>query len=587
MKIRPESGSYALVVAIDRYDDPTITQLATPVLDAVVFVDWLDAIGVPKSNIYVHAPTSSPHFKRLQGLVPAVRRADKATVDDSLHELHRVNGSETSRLFVVFSGHGFWLRDAPGRVLITQEADSTNDNWPTLGIESYVEVFRSLRIPNTYLFFDACANTPCTEDQRELIAADGPSGFPKPSGQRGHSVFACYAASQEEFTLDAGSSAQGVFMKTIINALDPRRPADYVSIDPSTGARSVDFRQIFNDIVSPTVSVEAARAHGEQSPALEVYGDALKQSDIPILTLEGAILDLAGYDRLLALTKAQRSLLAGRGWFEVVRDSQSRVMTARDLHYRVDALCDAAVRWPSCSVCTIEAFTAVQHLVDDLLRSTQRIREDAKTWLMPDDVRRDAYGGLEDLRKHLQEIADMKPDAPYAERHLVERTECAESAAVLFRCAIEATFSEAVLRAAHDGDLEVDDDLVRNETTLLAALLDSARLHAKAEALLPSLEALPSDVPRGYVRAHWRMEGARPWLQDTNAIGASGELNDLSRKMLAVLDPTLPDGPISLSCQALRRLDDLACAFVAGLGRTLGGTLRPAYPEVSGQQAIA
>ena len=98
--------TWALVVGIDKYDDDEIPVLTGAVADAVAATRWLQRLGVPQSQILLHAAPS----EKSAGRLAAVQCWKPCRAGDIWESLGMLRGKKGSRLFVFLFGHGLLKR---------------------------------------------------------------------------------------------------------------------------------------------------------------------------------------------------------------------------------------------------------------------------------------------------------------------------------------------------------------------------------------------------------------------------------------------------------------------------------------------
>jgi hypothetical protein len=284
--------TWALVVGIDKYDDPSLRPLKGAVADAVAAVGWLRKLGVTDDRIFLHASPSADSRAMLDGLggLP-YKPADETSIWGSVAALRKVK--DGTRLFVFLSGHGLYDPETR-RLFLTQEAGS-DMGYANLGMDEYIELFRSMAFKRQFLFLDGCQNYPYSERARPTIKAAMKSGVTGYTAKPGNTLIACYAAGQDERAVDQ-IDGHGALSRYLFEAIDLETPWSLaVDLDFSTGARTLNLRRLIEAYVGPAVSEAAAKQSPpvQQSPSIEVSGPETAASrcmvrlkDLPTALLE-------------------------------------------------------------------------------------------------------------------------------------------------------------------------------------------------------------------------------------------------------------------------------------------------------------
>jgi hypothetical protein len=274
--------TWALVVGIDCYDDPSLKSLDGAVADAVDAVGWLRALRVPDEQILLHAAPSQTSKRALDDLGLAYGPAREPDIWGSVHRLTQVTGG--TRLFVFLSGHGLY-EPTSQRLFLTQEAGVAG-TYNNLGIDKYVQLLLSTGFRRTLLFMDGCLNYPYTETKRQEIEGSIYGGKVPPNGRPGNWLAASFAAKQGQRAAEI--DGRGAFLHRLLDALDLQHPfADAIDLDFSTGARTIDLRRVIADDVRPAVEQAAGGLMPpvDQSPQLVPYGALGADDPCPVLTL--------------------------------------------------------------------------------------------------------------------------------------------------------------------------------------------------------------------------------------------------------------------------------------------------------------
>lgn len=296
------STTWALVVGIDQYDDPAIRPLRGPVADAVAAVKWLRKLGVGDERIFLHASPSKDSQLVLDSLQLAYKPADETSIWGSVTSLRKVK--DGTRLFIFLSGHGLYDPQTR-RLFLTQEA-GPEMGYANLGMDEYIELFRSMVFERQYLFLDGCQNYPYSERVRPTIKAAMKSGVTGYTARPGNTLIACYAAGQDEQAVDQ-IDGHGALSRFLFEAIDPEKPwSPAIDLDFVMGARTLNLRRLMENYLCPTVAKAAAdqRPTVTQNPVIVPLGretDASRRmfrlKDLPTALLELTVVpEAAGPD---------------------------------------------------------------------------------------------------------------------------------------------------------------------------------------------------------------------------------------------------------------------------------------------------
>ena len=136
-KIREESTYYALVIGIESYRDPDITDLDNPINDA-------EAVY----NALVSNYTFEPENMRL------LKNPRRSEIIRELDEL-RLEISENDNLLIFYAGHGHWDADAEiGYWLPSDASLGTTADW--FRNSTLVDYLQAIHSRHTLLITDAC-----------------------------------------------------------------------------------------------------------------------------------------------------------------------------------------------------------------------------------------------------------------------------------------------------------------------------------------------------------------------------------------------------------------------------------------------
>ena len=285
--------TWALVVGIDQYDDPSLRPLKGAVADAVAAAGWLRKLGVADERIFLHASPSGASRPALDGLGLPYKPADEASIWGSVAKLRKVK--DGTRLFVFLSGHGLYDPETR-RLFLTQEA-GPDMGYANLGMDEYIELFRSMAFKRQFLFLDGCQNYPYSERARPTIKAAMKSGVTGYTAKPGNTLIACYAAGQDERAVDQ-IDGHGALSRYLFEVIDLETPWSLaVDLDFSTGARTLNLRRLIEAYVAPAVAEAAANQSPpvQQNPVIEVSGPetAASRGMVRLRDLPTALLQLA------------------------------------------------------------------------------------------------------------------------------------------------------------------------------------------------------------------------------------------------------------------------------------------------------
>ena len=128
---------YALIIAVEEYDDPDINDLDQPLADATRFTTLLN-------NEYT--------FERED--ITFLRNPTKADIIGTLHQMRNVITKEDN-LLIYYAGHGLWDEEMTTGYWLPKDATRSNPvNWlPNTDLTNYLNVLKS---KHTLLIADAC-----------------------------------------------------------------------------------------------------------------------------------------------------------------------------------------------------------------------------------------------------------------------------------------------------------------------------------------------------------------------------------------------------------------------------------------------
>jgi hypothetical protein len=128
---------YALIIAVEEYDDPEINDLNQPLADATRFTTLI-------SKEY--------NFEREN--ITFLRNPTKADIIGTLHQMRNVITPEDN-LLIYYAGHGWWDEEMSTGYWLPKDATRSNPvNWlPNTDLTNYLNVLKS---KHTLLIADAC-----------------------------------------------------------------------------------------------------------------------------------------------------------------------------------------------------------------------------------------------------------------------------------------------------------------------------------------------------------------------------------------------------------------------------------------------
>lgn len=277
----------ALIIGIDKYDLTEIKQLSGCVADAFDATKWLLRLGVPAQSIFLHVSKSAASPAEDPPIL--VRSAD---LDSILQSIKALSNGQGEKLFVFMSGHGLHVR-SDGPIFLTKDYGSVS-NKKNLKIDEYLEFFRSWPYRDQFVFYDACQNPTAAIGQVSPVQAEGPDrarGTYDPSDL--NAMTACYSASAGQRAWDGkghGILVGHTLCELDLDKLKQLQPTDRrqnsVLYDWSSGARQLDLKLIFDDVIRRAVQQDASAAGNSQQPYCERHGRAAKEGKSPILDLD-------------------------------------------------------------------------------------------------------------------------------------------------------------------------------------------------------------------------------------------------------------------------------------------------------------
>lgn len=128
---------YALIIAVEEYDDPSINDLSEPINDADKFFKII-----------------SSQYTFNQEDITYLKNPTKADIIGTLHKMRGLI-SEEDNLLIYYAGHGYWDEEMSTGYWLPRDAESDNPvNWlPNTDLTNYLNV---LKTKHTLLVADAC-----------------------------------------------------------------------------------------------------------------------------------------------------------------------------------------------------------------------------------------------------------------------------------------------------------------------------------------------------------------------------------------------------------------------------------------------
>ena len=199
-----------LIEETEHPSDPRyrVLMLTGCVQDARETVSWLRSIDVPADRIRMHlgAAGAAPDHEGVAAL--------GATRDQIWASIAEMQAWEGERLFVILSGHGYYLPDH-GPIFLAQDWSRTFST-KNLAINAYADFFQSLLFRNVIFVVDACANYDVDPTYRSAIVPLGPENakaLPNPA----NAVTLCCAASQGQ--LAPVVEGRGLMLRRLLEVL--------------------------------------------------------------------------------------------------------------------------------------------------------------------------------------------------------------------------------------------------------------------------------------------------------------------------------------------------------------------------------
>lgn len=213
------SSTRAIVVGIEQYAAGSSWDLDGPASDAVRFLEFLRASGIPKHNIYAYvAPLirNEPLSQRVSDLAGNALRPTEENINRFFEDELRNTRAELLVLF--WAGHGVITLEDERRLYTS---DATSDNKRNVDLNSLLETLRSdayRDLQRQAIIVDACAN----------YIQGGASSLPQRKyrggmGVAGREQFALYAGSPGEYAINLGSQKSGMFSRELMNIISTEK----------------------------------------------------------------------------------------------------------------------------------------------------------------------------------------------------------------------------------------------------------------------------------------------------------------------------------------------------------------------------
>lgn len=271
--------TWALVVGIDAYRDRSIPNLSGAVHDAIDVVTWLRRIGVPDTQILLHASATAASEQALESLCLPFGGCTSEDIWNSFAALEKQSGT---RLFVFLSGHGLY-EPLGARVFLTEEA--TDRVWSNLDIEWHTRFLRGQDFRRQFVFMDGCLNQPYTASERARFEPGHKSAVTLPPPRTDVEQWFCYGAAVGERALEH-PDGYGLFLHTLLQVLDPDDPhPNCLDIDETTGTYQLDLHRAIVDVIVPTVAREASTHRRRQNPGIQMLSAGVGARRVPVVRI--------------------------------------------------------------------------------------------------------------------------------------------------------------------------------------------------------------------------------------------------------------------------------------------------------------
>lgn len=293
----------ALVVGIDQYDHAPA--LSGAVQDALEMVQWLLQTGLQPGRIRLNISASPGATVALPNGI-AANGANWADIRDSINAIRAESGD---RLYVLLSGHGYYLAEA-GPIFLCRDWSPDDNPDRNLGIYAHADFFSSLPFVDQFFVVDACQGY----DVDPIYRSNMGPGLPPvrnttPDARNGLTL--CCAASQGQ--LAVVDNGRGLLTRHLLTALGaagqgnvPLTAQDALVLDWQQGTMQLDLRPLFQYMVSPAVAQGASRLNANQTPTIQPRGRATGEpysfvadlSGVPISAVTVDAADAAGVEAI-------------------------------------------------------------------------------------------------------------------------------------------------------------------------------------------------------------------------------------------------------------------------------------------------
>jgi len=207
--------TYGLVIGIESYQENSWNvKGAGPAYDALKFAQWLDARGVPTSNIRLCLSPLEENSHLVKPSRLSVQSATEPNITSLLTEFFSKEKGDL--LYLFWAGHGLITSERNRRLLC---ADANKRNWQNLDLDSLLLYLSSelFQIHNHICIVDACANYILESKGRptNLGGRRFPSGQPRKESQQ----FVLLATREGEQAKVSADGKTGYFSKAVREAL--------------------------------------------------------------------------------------------------------------------------------------------------------------------------------------------------------------------------------------------------------------------------------------------------------------------------------------------------------------------------------
>lgn len=206
----------AVVVGVERYDHPLLSDLNGPAVDACRFASWLVSRGVPKDNIELFIAPLPENISTCKELAAGIDF--KMPTEDIIHAflLKELPLQSNELLVLYWGGHGLMDNDQ-NRVLFTSDANETHKaNIQLTALLSALRTDQYIGNRVQQVIIDACANFEEVSQQFSTLPRRISSqGQQQPSMNQ----FAIFAADRGERARNDRAGGTGYFSKMLIEVL--------------------------------------------------------------------------------------------------------------------------------------------------------------------------------------------------------------------------------------------------------------------------------------------------------------------------------------------------------------------------------